>query len=338
MLSFHKSLSTICVGSVGIEADGVGCWSRVAIAGVLGGVAVGGVVAFGGVAVGGVVAFGGVAAGGVVAFGGVVVGGVVDGGVVVGSATVGKVAVGRCCGRRSGCRRCCGWCFCSQRCGGRRCGSLRCGGQRRCRPPTLTSLPFGWPGVSAAASHQPRSVVQSFPYLYGVAGNPRASHPVIEHFAPADRPDYDPPQQQQDGALPPDDRPDFLFAATGTYRLVEFYVHWCDVCKNFKPHYVQLGERVQQLAAAAGTTTRTTVDAYAVSCAPNRPLCKALPWPWTGIPFFASSNRATRRASMCPKLTSIRSPFCKKWALRWTRKRTKNGIMGPLHRQPMFRL
>ena len=70
ILSFHKSLSTICVGSVGIEAEGVGCWSCVANGGVLGGFAVGGVLAFGGVVVGGLLAFGGVVVGGVVDGGG----------------------------------------------------------------------------------------------------------------------------------------------------------------------------------------------------------------------------------------------------------------------------
>jgi Erv1 / Alr family len=69
------------------------------------------------------------------------------------------------------------------------------------------------------------------------------------------------------------------------------------VCKNFKPQYVQFGKRIQELAMAyvyAATTTTTTmsngntsttatstttypmIDIYAVSCAPNRPLCRHL--------------------------------------------------------------
>ena len=49
-------------------------------------------------------------------------------------------------------------------------------------------------------------------------------------------------------------------------------MHWCDICKNFKPHYLQLATRVQELAAQ---TQNATVAVHAVSCAPNRPLCRA---------------------------------------------------------------
>lgn len=147
--------------------------------------------------------------------------------------------------------------------------------------------------------------VKSFPYLYGVEGNPNASFPVMEHLAPAHRryrPDQQHLQQQQQHEQHDEneeDRPDFLFRDTGTYRIVEFYVHWCDVCKNFKPHYIELGRRIQQqLLLTAGingrgnttttlsinttmhttntTTTTVVVHVHAVSCAPNRPLCKAL--------------------------------------------------------------
>lgn len=121
-----------------------------------------------------------------------------------------------------------------------------------------------FPTVSAEI-HQSLTAIKSFPYLYGVEGNPNASHPVTDHLALSDRPNA----PQQDEVL--EDRPDFLFADTGTYRLVEFYVHWCDVCKNFKAHYIQLGQRIRQLAG-----TNVTVEVHAVSCAPNRPLCKAL--------------------------------------------------------------
>lgn len=127
----------------------------------------------------------------------------------------------------------------------------------------VASLPFLV--VSGVVNNQQaEGAVRSFPYLYGVEGNPNASHPVMEHLAPSHRPGYDP-----DVDVDEDDRPDFLFTATGTYRIVEFYVHWCDVCKNFKPHYIQLGRSIQQLGGG-------TVEVHAVSCAPNRPLCRAL--------------------------------------------------------------
>jgi Erv1 / Alr family/Thioredoxin len=125
------------------------------------------------------------------------------------------------------------------------------------------------------------TAARSFPYLYGVPGNPNASFPVQEHFAPIHRvPNSNPnttiavDEQQQP------DRPDFLFTDTGTYRLVEFYVHWCDVCKNFKPHYIELARRLQQLAAQSALSSASLssqqIDVHAVSCAPNRPLCREL--------------------------------------------------------------
>jgi hypothetical protein len=78
---------------------------------------------------------------------------------------------------------------------------------------------------ATAEINKPHSSVKSFPYLYAEIGNPSASYPVQDHLAISDRWDFD-PNNQGDYF---DDRPDFLFTDTGTYRIVEFYVHWYDV-------------------------------------------------------------------------------------------------------------
>ena len=92
----------------------------------------------------------------------------------------------------------------------------------------------------------------SFPYLYAVPGDPNASAPVIEYLA----------EEHRDGG------PQADFLHSSTYRLVEFYVHYCDVCKNFRPTFMELSRRILQY--------NDTIEIYAVSCAPNRPLCRRL--------------------------------------------------------------
>jgi thiol oxidase len=46
--------------------------------------------------------------------------------------------------------------------------------------------------------------------------------------------------------------------------------HWCNTCQNFKAHYVHFAQRVQAIAA----TQNVTVGIYAISCYPNRRLCR----------------------------------------------------------------
>jgi hypothetical protein len=78
------------------------------------------------------------------------------------------------------------------------------------------------PGTARSEIHKPLSQVKSFPYLYAEFGNPSASFPVVEYLAISDRPDFD-EGSDLNGV---EDRPEFLFSDTGTYRIVEFYVHW----------------------------------------------------------------------------------------------------------------
>jgi hypothetical protein len=98
--------------------------------------------------------------------------------------------------------------------------------------------------VTAQASTTTR---QSFPYLYAQINDFNASYPVREHIHPSH---FNINDNQDSNALQVLNRPDFLFTkstATNTYRVVEFYVHWCDVCKHFKSHYILLGQRIQEL-------------------------------------------------------------------------------------------
>lgn len=98
----------------------------------------------------------------------------------------------------------------------------------------------------------------SFPYLYASRSNHNASFPVIEYFAPTGRKQLE------------NDKPAFLYGDKQGYRIVEFYGHWCNTCKNFKPHYVHFAQRIQQIAKQQNIS----VSVYAVSCHPNRKLCR----------------------------------------------------------------
>lgn len=94
----------------------------------------------------------------------------------------------------------------------------------------------------------------SFPYLYATRSNHSASAPVIDYIAPGGN----------------DDRPLFLYDKHQPHRIVEFYGHWCNTCKNFKPHFVHFAKIAQKLAQRHNET----VHIYAVSCHPNRKLCR----------------------------------------------------------------
>lgn len=98
----------------------------------------------------------------------------------------------------------------------------------------------------------------SFPYLYATRSNHSASFPVIEYIAPSEK-----------GKLN-DDEPDFLYNTNQPARIVNFYGHWCNTCKNFKPHYVHFARKVKQLADRHNETLKV----YAISCHPNRKLCR----------------------------------------------------------------
>lgn len=109
------------------------------------------------------------------------------------------------------------------------------------------------PSCAAAATSR------SFPYLYATIDDPNASHPVRDHLSPEHR------------GLDKDslNRPDFLYGHTNGYRIVEYYIHWCQTCRLFAPVYTKFARKVTELAAAQGVS----VQVYAVNCSPNRQLC-----------------------------------------------------------------
>jgi hypothetical protein len=107
---------------------------------------------------------------------------------------------------------------------------------------------------------------KSHPYLYtplDEKGNYQwnASWPVRDHIAPA--------------AGNAANRPDFLYRDRG-YRIVEFYVHWCNICIGFAPRFVRFARQVRSLAASEAGVD---ISIHAVSCTPNRQLCKAAGMP-----------------------------------------------------------
>lgn len=119
------------------------------------------------------------------------------------------------------------------------------------------SIVFGlccFASVSHAASYY------SYPYLYGKEGNDTFSYPVHDHIAPTG-----------DQALRRD-RPDFLYRPNNsTYRVVEFYVHWCGICRHYSTHYVKLARTMTQLLAEKKDGVQ--IEFHAISCVPNRLLC-----------------------------------------------------------------
>jgi Erv1 / Alr family/Thioredoxin len=99
----------------------------------------------------------------------------------------------------------------------------------------------------------------AYPYLYFDEKGNNASFPVREHIAP-----------KGDKNLK-SDHPYYLYnPKPGTYRVVEFYVHWCNICRHFSKHYVKYAQKVQQLVADKDLT----VTFHAISCVPNKFICQ----------------------------------------------------------------
>jgi Erv1 / Alr family/Thioredoxin len=48
------------------------------------------------------------------------------------------------------------------------------------------------------------------------------------------------------------------------------YGHWCNTCKNFKPHFINFAQRVHQIAS----DQNKHVGIFSISCHPNRRLCR----------------------------------------------------------------
>lgn len=55
-------------------------------------------------------------------------------------------------------------------------------------------------------------------------------------------------------------------------RVVEFYASWCPHCQHFKPKYMEFSIKLHQMAAKMNNNVK--VETFAVSCVPNKPICK----------------------------------------------------------------
>jgi hypothetical protein len=108
-----------------------------------------------------------------------------------------------------------------------------------------------------------------FPYLYASKDNPNASAPVTEYMVSNARPRDNNDDDDGDSYVPPP----FLENTEG-YRIVEFYVHWCNVCKTFARQYVQLANTI--LSELPSETPKDSITFHAVSCAAHRRTCQHL--------------------------------------------------------------
>jgi hypothetical protein len=93
-----------------------------------------------------------------------------------------------------------------------------------------------------SSSKQQQQQIKSFPYIYAKIDNYNASYPVMEYVAMNDRQihntaDIDDTNVGSDM----DDRPNFLYTDTGTYRIVEFYVHWYVGCTMYDDLKISIG-------------------------------------------------------------------------------------------------
>lgn len=118
--------------------------------------------------------------------------------------------------------------------------------------------------------HGGAASINSYPYLYYDQKGLNSSFPVLDHIAPIGIKSLR------------NDRPDFLYnPPPASFRVVEFYIHWCNICRHFSKHYVKYSRKVLQIVAGMPDVAITF---HAISCVPNRDLCRQQEIP--GYPLF----------------------------------------------------
>lgn len=96
----------------------------------------------------------------------------------------------------------------------------------------------------------------TYPYLYSTDSNKNISFPVQDYIAPEGK------------KLRAQRVPGFLKASSENYRVVEFYVSWCGLCKLWSVYYVKLAKKLLRMVPDK------KFEFHAISCVPNRVLCQ----------------------------------------------------------------
>lgn len=89
---------------------------------------------------------------------------------------------------------------------------------------------------------------------------------VIEYILP----------EEKSASVDPE-KPDFLYAPSQGYRIVEFYAPWCPHCQHFRNHFVEFAQQMHDLVGPD-----TDLSIHAVSCVVHRALCQE--WGVHGYP------------------------------------------------------
>ena len=94
------------------------------------------------------------------------------------------------------------------------------------------------------------------------------SDPIVEFEPPPENTVYN--SKGKDAAL----RPDFLYSTQESHRVVLFYLPWCPHCQAYVPTYISLARRIQEMIQSQANLEKERVEFYAVSCLPNKQLCR----------------------------------------------------------------
>jgi thiol-disulfide isomerase/thioredoxin len=117
-----------------------------------------------------------------------------------------------------------------------------------------------------------------FPFLIAAATDPPKNNNNLYSVLPFEESDpvmeFEPPDVNTNYNSKGEDlafKPDFLYSTTQGHRVVLYYLPYCPHCQAYVPVYISLARRVQEMIQ---TQNMEEVEFYAISCLPNRQLCK----------------------------------------------------------------